>query len=364
MSLEVSLGIMNPEHLAILKSGVKIWNEWRKQHSEIQPDLSQANLGGLDLRNINLKGAELSQSEFTQSNLQKANLSRANLTYALLFEVNLENANLTGSRLLGADFAFSKLNGANLSRSVLHHANLTGCNLSRGILRRAELMHTIVCSASLVATDLTGARLLETIFVDTDLRKAKGLDTCKHLGPSTVDHRTLLKSGIIPQIFFKACGMPNEMLEALTKAKAKMVYHSTFIGYGEPDRGFAERLHRKLTAQGISCWVYSLDSTVGKVTWREITEKRRSADKMIITCSVKALARHGVLKEIEDQIDDDPNKIIPISLDDRWKEEDFRVVRGTRDLKSFLIERNYADFRNLSYTKAIRQLLKALERPK
>ena len=40
------------------------------------------------------------------------------------------------------------------------------------------------------------------------------------------------------------------------------------------------------------------------------------------------------------------------------------MVRGVRDLKSFLIERNYADFANLTHKKALGQLLKALERPK
>ena len=28
----------NPEHLKILKQGVKVWNEWRKIHPEIKPD--------------------------------------------------------------------------------------------------------------------------------------------------------------------------------------------------------------------------------------------------------------------------------------------------------------------------------------
>ena len=37
------------------------------------------------------------------------------------------------------------------------------------------------------------------------------------------------------------------------------------------------------------------------------------------------------------------------------------MVRGVRDLKSFLIERNHADFANLTHKKALGQLLKALD---
>ena len=33
----------NPEHLAILKQGVEVWNQWRDEHPEIQPNLSRAN---------------------------------------------------------------------------------------------------------------------------------------------------------------------------------------------------------------------------------------------------------------------------------------------------------------------------------
>jgi len=83
-----------------------------------------------------------------------------------------------------------------------------------------------------------------------------------------------------------------------------------------------------------------------------------------VLCSSKALIREGLLKEIEEQIDEAPDKLIPISLDDLWKETGFRVMRGARDLKPFLIERNYADFAKPPYKKALAKLLEVLERPK
>ena len=87
-----------------------------------------------------------------------------------------------------------------------------------------------------------------------------------------------------------------------------------------------------------------MDSTPGVRTWGEIGVKRRQAEKFIVLCSAEGLIRDGVLKEIEEQIDEDPDKMIPISLDDTWKQPGFRVMRANRDLKPFLLDRNYADF--------------------
>ena len=73
--------------------------------------------------------------------------------------------------------------------------------------------------------------------------------------------------------------------------------------------------------------------------------------------------RDGVLKEIEEQIDEDPSKIIPTSLGNLWKEKGFNVQRGQRDLKPFLLEKNYADFGEESnYDDSLSRLLKGLRR--
>jgi hypothetical protein len=83
---------------------------------------------------------------------------------------------------------------------------------------------------------------------------------------------------------------------------------------------------------------------------------------MIVICSIKALLRDGMKKEIEEQMDEDESKIVPISLDDDWKVEGFQVKRGQRDSKPFLLEKNYADFKNKDYEKALNSLLKGIIR--
>jgi len=118
-----------------------------------------------------------------------------------------------------------------------------------------------------------------------------------------------------------------------------------------------------LKKRGINCWIHPIDYTAGDRTWKEIKEERNRADKMIIVCSSASLIRDGFLKEIEDQIDENPDKIIPISLDDLWKEDGFKVMRGNQDLKPFIKDRNYVDFnKSLNYEKALEKLITALKR--
>jgi hypothetical protein len=71
-----------------------------------------------------------------------------------------------------------------LSGADLPWANLGGANLRDADLRGASLLY---------------AALFETAFGDTDLTAVQGLETCHHQGPSTLDHRTLTKSGPLPQ---------------------------------------------------------------------------------------------------------------------------------------------------------------------
>lgn len=46
--------MVNTNHLRLIKRGVHHWNQWRKQHPMVKPDLSGADLSELDLKEINL----------------------------------------------------------------------------------------------------------------------------------------------------------------------------------------------------------------------------------------------------------------------------------------------------------------------
>ena len=82
----------NPEHLAILKRGVQVWNDCYRETTTIV-DLSRANLTGANLREGNLRGANLREADLrgailTSSDLGLANLIGVNLREAKLMETD------------------------------------------------------------------------------------------------------------------------------------------------------------------------------------------------------------------------------------------------------------------------------------
>ena len=58
--------------LAMLKSGVNAWNEWRAAHADARPELSGAHLCGLDLIGVDLAGADLRKADLRGTNLSDA----------------------------------------------------------------------------------------------------------------------------------------------------------------------------------------------------------------------------------------------------------------------------------------------------
>jgi uncharacterized protein YjbI with pentapeptide repeats len=127
----------NQEHLDILRQGVEIWNQWRKENPSIGVDLREANLTG-----VNLTEADLKWINFQGADLSKANLRDANLTLGRLTSANLEGASLTGAILHMAILSKANLQSASLFRASLNGANLLEANLSGADLMNASLVNT------------------------------------------------------------------------------------------------------------------------------------------------------------------------------------------------------------------------------
>ena len=72
----------NEEHLKILKQGVEVWNKWREENPDEQPDLSGKNFLGMILN-----GANLVKTDFSGSYLGEAFLSGAKLISAKLIGI-------------------------------------------------------------------------------------------------------------------------------------------------------------------------------------------------------------------------------------------------------------------------------------
>ena len=78
----------NKEHLAILRKGVKAWNQWRKKNTETLPDLSDANLIGRVPRRGGPSGADLSGANLTAANLTGADFKSSTMADTTVADVD------------------------------------------------------------------------------------------------------------------------------------------------------------------------------------------------------------------------------------------------------------------------------------
>ena len=153
----------NEEHVAMLKKGADAWNRWCDENVNIRPDLAHANLDRTDLFEANLAGADLTGASLTGASLAGADLTRANISKA-----NLKRAHLTAATLRGAD---------------LTEADLTGANLN--------------------GADLAETTLQKTVFGFIPFDTVKGLEHCRHLGPSSINNLVLERSK--PRFLLPSC---------------------------------------------------------------------------------------------------------------------------------------------------------------
>jgi uncharacterized protein YjbI with pentapeptide repeats len=251
----------NQEHLDILKRGEEVWNQWRKEHTDIQPNLSRANLRGTIFIGVNLEGTDLRDAILFRASFLRANLAYITLSGASLYEAELKGAVLSGANLYGADLKGATLSGASLSNANLAdarlkevnfwRANLSGANLSGANLCGANLCGANLNRANLSGADLSGANLCKaevawTLFTDMDLSKVEGLETVQHYGPSSIGIDTIIRSqGKIPDIFLRNAGVPNSIIEiipSLVGSLKPIDFYSCFISCSSKDQCFAERL--------------------------------------------------------------------------------------------------------------------------
>ena len=310
-----------PEHLDILKQGVNVWNTWREEQPRVWPDLGKANLvmanlQGAHLQGANLKGANLAAADLDDARLDMANLRETNLRRASLLRANLVMANLALASLLEAN-----LQGANLEKADLIRTNLTRANLAKTLLR--------------------DTRLVDTFFTDTNLSDALGLDQCSHIGPSTIDHRTLALNPHLPDRFLRGCGLSNWQIEAaklyrrdltvsqITDISYRIVelrtdpalkFHSCFISHSSEDAEFTRQLYKDLQASGVRCWFAPEDLKTGDRIRHAIDDAIHLHDKLLLILSRDALDSGWVQYEadraLSQELIDKRIILFPIRIDD------------------------------------------------
>ena len=355
-------------------------------------DLIEANLSGSNLSRSNLSRSNLSGADLSLANLSRADLSVADLFVADLFEANLSRADLSvadfseaklsGADFSGADFSGADLSGADLIEADLSGANLSGANLSGANLSGADLSVADLSGANLSGADLGLARIAWTIFGDVDLSVAKGLDTVRHFGPSTIGMDTLQHSkGAIPEDFLRGCGISPWEIEvvrlydpALTSGEISEILDvnifrkrtdgplyigGIFISYSHADSKFVDKLYGELKESGAAVWLDRHDLVAGPLK-EQIIRALRIQDIVILVLSKNSIDSDWVEHELEIARDKEKEEhrdvLCPIRLDDSWKTK----VKGDvlwRQLK----KKNVLDFSAWKTEKLSHQFEKLLD---
>lgn len=375
----------NPEHVEILKQGVEGWNEWRRSHPKIKPDLSGAILNDKTLSYVNLSMAYLIQGNFDRAILMNSNFSYASLMgvkfrqadlsgsdmrYSDLRRVDLKGANLSGSRLEGtkwgkANLESADLTGASLAGADLIDADFRGANLTQADLKGVGCWHADFTGANLKNADLTDCWIGGTIFGDVDLSSVLGLATIDHHAPSVVGIDTVYKSkGNIPEAYLRGCGVPEDFIKYARTLVGKAIdYYSAFISYSSKDHDIAERLYTDLQSKGVRCWFAPEDMKIGDKFRQRIDDAIRIHDKLLVILSEESIASAWVEEEVEAAIEREKREkrlvLFPVRIDEAVIESNQAWAASLRRM------RHIGDFSRWkdhdSYSKAFERLLRDLK---
>jgi hypothetical protein len=227
---------------------------------------------------------------------------------------------------------------------------------------RGESLATrgVLCDA-----DLSGAYLAETIFADLDLTSVIGLETCQHLGPSIIDHRTFQNSCPPPLPFLRGVGLPERFIDYMPVLFNEAIqYYSCFISYSTNDQDFANRIYADLQDRGVRCWFASHDLPIGSKILDEIDAAIRLRDKVLLILSEKSIASDWVEDEVTKAFEEERKRgqtvLFPIRLDDQ--------VIATDEPRAAKIRARYiGDFRRWkdhdTYKKSFERVIRDLTAP-
>lgn len=119
-------------------------------------DLTDAPLGGRDMRGADFQNANLSGAVLAKANLGERPMEKRTLVS------NFEDANLRRADLSGAN-----LHLANFTNSYLREANLSGADLGDALMVNANMKGAVLAGANLKGAKMDGAKLDDATFCKT-----------------------------------------------------------------------------------------------------------------------------------------------------------------------------------------------------
>jgi hypothetical protein len=244
-------------------------------------------------------------------------------------------------------------------------------------MRFAWFNNLTLADANFSGAKLGNASLSSAYFDDFDVSgfcEARGL---KHVGPSSMDWRTVVKSHSNPNLkrFMADCGVPEifatymiDCARASSEPLLRSLMQSTFISYVGPDEAFARKLYDALRAHKVVVFFFPETARVGERLDNEVFRRIQEHDRVLLVCSRDSLNRSGVINEIQETLDREARDggatyLLPIMLDDY-------VLSGWRRTHPELAERIgrriIGDFRGtkrdkVAFDKAMTRVVDALK---
>jgi hypothetical protein len=239
-------------------------------------------------------------------------------------------------------------------------------------LSKANFIGASLSGANLSGADFSKSLLSETVFGNVNLTEAKNLNDCHHYGPSILDFRTLQKSGSLPLVFLRGCGLPEMLIDYLPSLLTQPLQsYSCFISYSSRDEDFAQRLHADLQNKGVRCWFAQEDIEGGKKLHEQIGEAIRLYEKLLLILSEHSMNSELVKTEIakarQREVRENRQVLFPVRLVDwetikEWECFDADAGKDSaKEIREYFIP-DFSNWKNHdSYQQAFDRLLRDLK---
>jgi hypothetical protein len=218
-----------------------------------------------------------------------------------------------------------------------------------------------------------------------DLAEAKGLDTVRHHGPSTIGIDVIRQSkGQIPHEFLRGCGMlpweielarlydpnltPGQIADILDRdifakrTDGPLYLGGIFISYSHADSKFVDKLHMQLKDSGANVWLDRHDMLAGDME-RQVARAIRINDVVIVVLSRNSVESDWVEHELEmarkKEKEEHRDVLCPVALDDIWKQKVKADVLWRQLKKKTVLD--FSKWKSKEFSPQFDKLLKGLK---
>lgn len=159
----------DPNHIAVLREGSQAWNQWRKAHPALVPDLSDL----VFETGIRPKRDMYDIPELDGFDFSNVNLNRVSVRNVGFYECTFDYAEAVFSDFCFSNFRSCSFVGAKLDVSRIGSAEFIGCNFDNASLAYCTAEETNFSGSSFVGTRLEMMSLVDSDFSRTKIVSAR-----------------------------------------------------------------------------------------------------------------------------------------------------------------------------------------------